>query len=40
VLNEIPKGCMNRFLNGEIDNLTGVSTLYEEPEDQVLVVDT
>lgn len=35
-----PKGLYEQAMNGEIDNFTGVSAPYEEPEDPDLVLDT
>jgi len=35
-----PKGLYEQAFKGEIDNFTGVSAPYEEPEDPELVVDT
>jgi adenylyl-sulfate kinase len=34
------KGLYKKALNGEIDNFTGISDPYDEPEDADLVVDT
>ncbi len=35
-----PKGLYEQAMNGEIDNFTGVSAPYEEPENPDLVLDT
>ncbi len=35
-----PKGLYKKALNGEIDNFTGVSAPYEEPQNPDLVIDT